>query len=44
MRVTVRDPSRKVQVVSIGSYKFASHRARISGELDPRKDSYSTKL
>ena len=29
---------------SIESSKFASHRARMSGEFDSRKDSHSTKL
>ena len=29
---------------SIESPKFASHRARMSGEFDSRKESYSTKL
>ena len=29
---------------SIESSKFVSHRARISGEFDSRKDSHSTKL
>ena len=29
---------------SIESSKFGSHRARVSGEFDSRKDSYSTKL
>ena len=29
---------------SIESCRFASHRARMSGEFDPRKDSRSTKF
>ena len=29
---------------SIESSKFVSHRARMSGEFDSRKDSYSTKF
>ena len=29
---------------SIESSKFVSHRARMSGEFDTRKDSHSTKL
>ena len=29
---------------SIESFKFVSHRTRMSGEFDSRKDSHSTKL
>ena len=34
----------KKLLVSIESSKFVSHRARMSGEFDSRKDSHSTKF
>ena len=43
-QIKARYPLTEKLSESIGSSKFVSHRARMSGESDSRKESHSTKL